>query len=142
MNSSQIGDNDGKRTVLIVDDNEMVRASLREWLSAAFPECSFLEAKSGEEAVAQARARPLDILLMDIGLPGINGIQATRRIKETVPQVLVVMLTIYEASAYRADAEAAGASAYVPKRKMYTDLIPILAALLDRSGIQHSEAQP
>jgi DNA-binding NarL/FixJ family response regulator len=66
-----------------------------------------------------------------------NGIEATRRIKAAAPTAQVVMLTIHEDEAYRADAAAAGASAYVPKRLMQTELLPALEALL--SGQEESE---
>lgn len=102
--------------------------------SATFPQCRFLEAKSGEEAVAMASAQPPDIVLMDIGLPQMNGIEATRRIKAVVPQAQVVMLSIYDDPAHQADAVSAGACAYIPKRKMHTELIPVVAALLSHSS--------
>jgi DNA-binding NarL/FixJ family response regulator len=117
-------------TILIVEDYEMVRALLHEWLGTAFPDCRFQEAHSGEEAIALASASPPEVVLMDIGLTQMNGIEATRHIKAIAPQTQVVMLTIHEDDAYRADASAAGASAYVPKRKMQTELLPALRALL------------
>ncbi len=117
---------------MIVEDHDAVRASLREWLSATFPQCRFLEAKSGEEAVALASAQPPDIVLMDIGLPKMSGIEATRRIKAVVPQAQVVMLTIYDDPAHQADAAAAGACAYVTKRKMHKELIPLITKLLSQ----------
>lgn len=116
--------------IMIVEDYEMVRALLHEWLGTAFPDCRFLEAHSGEEAIALASASPPEVVLMDIGLTQMNGIEATRHIKAIAPQTQVVMLTIHEDDAYRADASAAGASAYVPKRKMQTELLPALRALL------------
>lgn len=121
-------------TILIVEDHDAVRASLRDWLSVAFPRCEFLEARSGEEALVQVAAQPFDIVLMDIGLPQMNGIEATRQIKATAPQTRVVMLTIYEEQAFQADAAAVGASAYVAKRKMGTELVPVLTALLAGDG--------
>jgi len=117
-------------TILIVEDHDIMRRSLRDWLEVAFPQCHVVEAASGEEAVAIARAKSPQLVLMDIGLPQMNGIEATRQIKAAMPAVQVVMLTIYEDDAYRADAAAAGASAYVPKRMMHTELLPTLAALL------------
>lgn len=119
-----------KPTILIVEDNDAVRTSLRELLCATFPGCSFLEAKSGEEALALASPHPPDIVMMDLVLPGMDGIEATRHMKASAPDVQVVMLTIHEGSAYRADAAAAGASAFVAKRTMHTELIPVLATLL------------
>ena len=116
--------------ILIVEDHDAVRQSLREWLEAVFPQCRVMEATSGEEAVAVAQAMSPHLVVMDIVLPQMDGIEATRRIKASVPAAEVVMLTIHEAEAYRADAAAAGASAYVPKSAMQTELIPTLAALL------------
>lgn len=121
-------------TVLIVEDHEAVRASLRDWLSVVFQHWGLLEAKSGEEAVDLARRHNPDIILMDISLPGMNGIETTRRIKAAVPQAQVVMLTIHEAPEYQADAMAAGASAYIVKRHMHRDLIPVLQRLLSSSA--------
>ena len=117
-------------TILIVDDHEAVRSSLRDWLKGVFPQCDVMEAASGEEAVAIARVRLPRVVVMDIGLPRMNGIEATRQIKATVPAVQVVILTIHEEEAYRADAVTAGAAAYVPKRVMQTELVPTLATLL------------
>ena len=122
-----------KPTILIVEDHDAVRTSLCDWLSTIFPDCRFLEAKTGENAVALVCTRPPDIVLMDIGLSQMNGIEATRRIKAMAPDVQVVMLTIHEASIYRTDAAAAGAGAYVFKRKMHTELVPVLTTLLSRS---------
>jgi DNA-binding NarL/FixJ family response regulator len=117
-------------TILIVEDHDAVRGSLREWLETIFPQCRVIEAASGEEAVALAQTNLPRLVVMDIGLPQMNGIEATRRIKASVPSAQIVVLTIYEDDLYRADAEVAGASAFVPKRSMQTKLIPTLVALL------------
>jgi two-component system invasion response regulator UvrY len=117
-------------TILIVEDHDAVRGSLREWLETMFPQCHVVEAASGEEALILAQANMPQLVIMDIGLPQMSGIEATRRIKVQVPGARVVMLTIHEDDAYRTDAEAAGASAFVPKRRMQTKLIPTLMALL------------
>jgi two-component system invasion response regulator UvrY len=117
-------------TILIVEDHEAVRKSLRDWLEAVFPQCHVVQAASGEEALAIVQDQPPSLVVMDIGLPAMNGIEATRRIKAAVPTAQVVILTIYDDKAYRADAAAAGASAYVPKKAMQTKLMPTLEALL------------
>ncbi len=67
---------------------------------------------------------------MDIDLPGMNGIETARCIKKNLPQARLVMLITYENPEYRADAEAAGASAYVLKRKMGNELIPVVTNFL------------
>jgi DNA-binding NarL/FixJ family response regulator len=91
-----------------------------------------MEAKSEEEAFSLVSNRLPDIVLMDIGLPEMKGIEATRRIKGIFPQVQVVMLTSHEGSEYEADAATAGASAFVVKRKMVSQLIPVVEGLLSQ----------
>jgi DNA-binding NarL/FixJ family response regulator len=116
--------------ILIVEDHVVVRQSLREWLELSFPQYQLLEATSGEEAVTMAQAMNPRLIIMDIGLPGMSGIEAAQGIKAVLPDTQVVMLTIYDDEAHRADAAAAGASAYVPKRKVQTELLPVVTRLL------------
>jgi DNA-binding NarL/FixJ family response regulator len=116
--------------ILIVEDHVIVRQSLREWLELSFPHYQLLEATSGEEAVTMAQTLNPRLVIMDIGLPGMSGIEAAQSIKAALPDTHVVMLTIYDDEAHRADAAAAGASAYVPKRKVQTELLPIVTRLL------------
>jgi DNA-binding NarL/FixJ family response regulator len=89
-------------TILIVEDHEPVRRRLRDWPSIRFPECRFLAAESGEEAVTLVSTHSPDIVLMDIGLPHMNGIEATRHIKAVAPQVHIVILTTRESFEYEA----------------------------------------
>jgi DNA-binding NarL/FixJ family response regulator len=121
-------------TILIVEDHDALRASLRHWLKAVFVGCRWLEAASGEEAVAVAGAEFPDLVLMDIGLPDMNGIQATKQIKGVAPQARVIIVTVHEAPEYRFDAVAAGASGYVVKRDVTKDLIPLMQRLLCTTG--------
>jgi two-component system chemotaxis response regulator CheY len=72
------------------------------------------------------------MVLMDIGLPRMNGIQATRLIKAASPATEVVILTIHEDTKYQVDASEAGVSAYVTKRKMNSELIPVMRRLLSK----------
>jgi DNA-binding NarL/FixJ family response regulator len=117
--------------ILIVEDHQGVRHSLREWLELSFPGYELLEATSGEEGVTLAQAMSPCLVIMDIGLPGMNGIEAAQSIKAAVPTTRVVMLTMFDDEAHRAAAVAAGVSAYVPKRKVQTDLLPVLTRLLE-----------
>ena len=96
------------------------------------PECDFLVAKTGEEAVSLVCNRPPDIVLMDIRLPQMSGIEATRRIKTILPQAEVVMLIPDEVSEYKKAAEAAGASACIVKDQLSTELIPVVTRLLSQ----------
>jgi DNA-binding NarL/FixJ family response regulator len=118
------------KTIMIVDDHAGLRKSLGDLLRAVLPHCRIMEAANGEDAIAYARAVPLNVIVMDIGLPGVNGIETTRAIKTILPETHVVMLSIYEEDNYREDARLAAASAYVPKRTMQADLVPALRRLL------------
>lgn len=119
-------------TILVVEDHAAVRKSLCDWLSVMLRDCKFVEAQSGEEAVALTDAQPSDLVLMDIGLPGMTGIEATRRIKAIAPKTSVVILSIHEEEAFQLDAAAADASAFVCKRAMNAELVPIVQTLLSR----------
>ena len=117
-------------TVLIVEDHDAVRRSLRDWFEVEYPQWRVIEAASGEESVDLIQTESPRLVVMDISLPGMSGIEATRHIKAALPCADVVILTVYEEDSYRADAAAAGASAYVPKWTMQSRLRPALTALL------------
>lgn len=132
MKGTQIDAQVPKPTILIVEDHEEVRFFLRALLSESLLGYHILEAKDGEEAVALASLHSPGIVLMDIGLPKMNGIEATRRIKAALPRVHVVILTNHEASEFKNEAIIAGAIAYILKHQMQTELIPILTKLLSQ----------
>jgi CheY-like chemotaxis protein len=116
--------------ILVVDDHDQVRSLLKQWLEAVFPDFGVVEAKSGEEAVVVAQAQLPKLVIMDIGLPEMDGIKAAQLIKESVPTAKVVILTMHEEEQYRENAFSSGVNAYVPKRLMQTDLIPTLSRLI------------
>ena len=116
--------------ILIVDDHEAVRTSLGEWLRESFPRTVIRTAASGEEALEAAAAMPPDLVLMDIGLPGINGIEATRRLLDRHPATKVIVVSIHETSEHRAAAAAAGAVSFIPKRTLPNELTEAVHGLL------------
>lgn len=117
-------------SLLLVEDHELTRRLLREWLGRAFPGLCVLEAESGEAAIGLAELRAPDVAVVDIRLPGINGIETTRRLRACVPAARIAILTNHELAHYQAAAAAAGACAYVLKRTMHTELLPVLRRLL------------
>ncbi len=131
-----------RKIILIVDDHDEVRRSLINWLGSVFSRYQFIEAASGEEAVGICRTVSPEVVLMDIGLPLLNGIETTKRIRSIAPAAEVVMLTIHEDEMHRADAAAAGAAAFVPKRLMQKELLPVLTALLCPGECQPSKRRP
>jgi DNA-binding NarL/FixJ family response regulator len=103
--------------MLLVEDDVKVRQTMRAWLAPLFPERTFEETNCAEAASGIVARRPPKIVLMDFRLPGLNGIEATRRIKASAPQVQVVTVTVHEEAAYQTEALAAGTAGYVRKRR-------------------------
>ncbi|TAK42466.1 MAG: response regulator transcription factor [Betaproteobacteria bacterium] len=116
--------------VLIVEDHATLRATLRDWLENTVPGVSVLSAGSAEEALETVARVGADVVLMDIGLPGVNGIEGARLFRLRAPDTVVVMLSIIDDRAHVADALDAGAVAFVSKRTMRHDLLPALQAAL------------
>jgi DNA-binding NarL/FixJ family response regulator len=104
--------------VMIVDDQPPFRAVARTVVQLAPGFDVIAEAASGEEAVERAGACGPRLILMDINLPGINGIEATRRITSARPDTVVVLLSSYDADSLPADAASCGALRYVRKEDL------------------------
>jgi DNA-binding NarL/FixJ family response regulator len=85
---------------------------------------------SGEQALEHARSARPDIVIMDINLPGIDGIEATCRMKAKAPETAVVMLTTHDTPQHRAAAASAGAAGYIPKSEMEARLESTVESLL------------
>jgi len=103
--------------VLIVDDQAPFRRAAKMVL-AATPGFEVIgEAESGEEAVELFEALSPGLVLMDINLPGINGIEATRRITEAHPDATVLLLSTYQAADLPSGADSCGAAGYVNKEE-------------------------
>jgi DNA-binding NarL/FixJ family response regulator len=108
--------------VLLVDDHSILREGLRALLSY-YPDIEVVgEAEDGEQAVACVQSLSPDVVLMDIAMPGMSGLEATRRIHQEYPHVNVLILTQYEDETYVLPLLQAGASGYVPKRALGADL--------------------
>jgi signal transduction histidine kinase/ActR/RegA family two-component response regulator len=101
--------------VLIVDDHDLIRHALRKMLEGFEKVVVIGEARDGEEAVARALSLSPDVVLMDVNLPKINGIEATRRIKRASPHVRVIGLSVHQEEQLSSAMLVAGASAYIAK---------------------------
>lgn len=110
-------------TLAIVDDQEMIRTGLRMVLEAERDLQVVAEAGDGDEAVrVVGRERP-DVVLMDVRMPGTDGLEATRRIKDAHPDVAVLVLTTFDVDDYVYGALRAGASGFMLKDAPADDLV-------------------
>ena len=130
MNNQISYPKDSSPIVLIVDDHDLLRTALRVWLSMFFPTWQFMEATSGEDALDLSMRGHPDLVLMDVELPVMNGIETTRQLKKLLPETKVVMLSVHEEQAYRGAAAQAGANAYIGKSMMYDNLVSVLSESL------------
>ena len=113
----------GRVRVLIVDDDDLMRAGLRAVLSSDATVQVVGEAGDGAEAPGAARRLRPDVVLMDIRMPGVDGIAATRDVLAAAPETRVVILTTFEEDDYIFGALGAGASGFLLKRTRPEDLI-------------------
>lgn len=118
-----------KIRVLLADDHAVLRAGIRALLDMQ-PDIAVIgEAGDGHQAVARVRELKPDIVLMDIGMPGLDGMAATRQIKEAYPQTRVLILTQHENKEYVLPALKIGASGYVLKRAEGDELLTAIRAV-------------
>jgi two-component system invasion response regulator UvrY len=113
----------GRIDVLIVDDQEPFRVAARNVVAVARGFSVAAEASTGEEAVELAGAVEPAVVLMDINLPGMNGLEATSRIVAASPQVRVLLMSTYRVEDLPADARECGAVAYVHKEDLSPRLL-------------------
>jgi len=109
--------------VLLVEDNSTFRKSLKEMLALRFSDLQIGEASDGDEALETLESANPDLIFMDIRLPGRNGLELTRLIKEVDSTVEVVILTSYDIPEYRDAAFQSGASQFFTKGDVGSDEI-------------------
>ena len=115
--------------ILVADDHEIVRRGLRALL-ANRPEWQICaEATEGREAVEQARQSQPDVVILDIGMPGLNGLEAARQIRKVSPRSEILILTMHESEQVVQEVLAAGARGYVLKSDAGRDLVAAVEAL-------------
>ena len=115
--------------ILLADDHDILRDGLRALLEVASDLRVVGEARTGREAVAETlRLRP-QVVLMDISMPELDGVEACRRIRQQAPETRVLFLTMHEAEEYFFQALRAGAAGYVIKRTAAADLLAAIRAV-------------
>lgn len=106
------------KTLLIIEDHPALRTSLSSWISELFPTLVVHTAASGEEALDIIDNINPHFAIIDVGLPGMDGFEVSRSLKEINPEVKIVILTIFEGKKYVEESIRAGASAFITKKEM------------------------
>jgi DNA-binding NarL/FixJ family response regulator len=116
--------------VLIVDDHAFIRRGVQTILHA-FPEWEFCgEAENGKEAIRLADELKPEVIIMDVSMPGLNGIEATRAIRKAQPGVKIVLLTLHESAELLRSAFRAGARGYLLKTDAEQELVKALTVVV------------
>jgi len=121
---------DHQISVMLVDDHSLVRRGFRRMLEDEADIRVVGEASDGEEAVKLARSLKPQVIVMDCALPGINGLQATRKILQLLPETLVLMLSMHTEETWVRQAIDAGARGYVLKNAMDLELSSAIRRLV------------
>jgi DNA-binding NarL/FixJ family response regulator len=125
--------------ILLVDDHPLVRDGLRARLEAVPHFIVIAEAGDASAALLQAEQHPVDLVLMDINMPGSNGIEATARFKAAFPAIAVLVLSMHDKAEYVAQAMQAGARGYVLKDAPGKDIVFAIETVMS-GGIYYSAA--
>ncbi len=122
--------------ILIVEDHQGFRESLRDVLSVRLPRAEFDEAGEGTEVLPKIEARPPNLIFMDINIPGENGLELTRQIKQDYPGIVVVILTSYDLPEYREAAYRYGANYFLAKGSTNGQkLVGLIDSILSELGL-------
>jgi len=120
----------GGPRVLVVDDSRIFLDAAVEFLIGQGSVGEILTAESGQGALMVISASPPDLLIIDLAMPGMGGLELTRRIKARWPGIPIIVLTLHDSPYHRRAAFEAGADAFVPKTHIEYELIPVVSRLL------------
>ena len=115
--------------ILIVDDHAQLRALMRAIVAEASDLRVVGEAGDGAEAMRLVAARRPAVVLLDLAMPGVNGLEVLQWMKVEHPETKVIIVTVHTEDAYRQAAEASGADAFLLKKTLVTDLLPTIRRL-------------
>ncbi len=118
--------------LLLADDHDVVRAGLKSLLESQPGLSVVAEARNGEEAIQRALETHPSLILMDISMPGMDGLEATRQLKLSLPETPILALTIHDDKHYFMAMLAAGASGYLTKQAAAEELVAAIHAVAAR----------
>ncbi len=115
--------------ILIADDHGVLRAGLRALLTAESDLEVVDEASNGDDVLNLANELRPDVILLDISMPGLSGIEVTKRLQDVLPEARILILTVHEDEGLLQEAIQAGASGYIIKRAVESELIDAIRAV-------------
>lgn len=128
--------------VLLVEDHTIVREGLRALVEAAPDLVVAGEAGSGEEALDLLREVSVDVAVVDLNLPGLDGVETIERIRKTAPQTRILVLSMYESPQHVRPAVRAGASGYIVKGAGLSDFLAAVRTVADGGAFFSPEVTP
>ncbi len=120
--------------ILITDDHATIRECLKNILTEEFKDIEFGEAASGYEALDKARTQAWDVMIMDVTMPGLNGIATLKQLRKENIQTPVLVMSFNADDSYAARVVKAGASAFIAKDNAYQDLIAAIRFLMSNKA--------
>jgi DNA-binding NarL/FixJ family response regulator len=127
--------------ILLVDDSAIFLESLASFLATESSVAIVGRASSGHAAQEQVQQMQPDLVLMDLSMPYMNGLEVTRHIKAWPGAPYVIIVTLYDSAEHRAAATAAGADSYLAKAELRTQLLPLLARLSTERAVGVAETE-
>lgn len=116
--------------ILITDDHAAMRTGLKHTLAHGFDSVVFGEASNGDEALKKIKAEEWDLIIMDVKMPGKDGFEVTKEIKNNYPNNRVLMMSMYNEDLFAAKAIESGALAYLPKTTSSEQILQTVKTLL------------
>ncbi len=129
-----------KIKILIVDDHAVLRDGSRALLGVHDEIEIVGEASDGKESIQKALEFTPDVILMDLVMPGMDGLEATRRIRKRIPTAKVLVLTQYETKEYILSAIKEGAAGYIPKKALSSELLTAIRAVHEGESFLYPSA--
>ncbi len=121
--------------LLIADDHIHIRETLALWVKSLYPDIQILLAENGARAIQICQSCPVNLILVDLKMPDLDGCETTRRIKQSCPQVPVFLMSIHDSDVYHQEALLAGADGFLSKNKIDMELPLVLMQFISRKEI-------
>jgi len=129
------------KRLLIVEDHADFRKIVKAYLESQKLNLEIRDVESAEEAIEEAGRFKPDIILMDIRLPNMNGIEAATEIKKALPNCEIIVLTVFETAGFRAIFKSKDIAAYIGKSELYEKLVPRLKIIIKNGNPNGSKSE-